>query len=444
MRILLRDFILLTPKPEAGIELKRGSLILSGGYIERISGDQAEFDISSFDKVFDGEGRKLLLPGFVNAHTHLAMVLFRGYADDLPLDRWLKEAIWPAERHLTAEEVYWASLLGLAEMIRSGTTAFADMYFFMDEVARAVEQSGLRALLAYGIIAPDPSDKERIKTELERTEEFLARWHDAAEGRIRVALGPHAPYTCAPALWERVISLAQEKDLIVHTHLAETASEVAEFQKDHGKTPVKYLEELGVFKVPTLAAHCVHLNADDIRILAEYNANVSVVHNPTSNMKLGSGIAPVAEMLKQGVNVALGTDGAASNNNLDMLEELRLAALLQKVKGDPTALPAAEAFRLATVNGARALGLREVGIIEEGKEADLVILNLDRTHLVPDYDLVSNLVYSASACDIETVIVRGRPVMEDSQIMTFDEAEARARVRELSVKYKNLRLGERE
>ncbi len=446
MRILLRDFVLLTPAEERGaFQLVRGcSLALAEGRIERITQDpkelepaQARFD---FDKVIDGGGRKLLMPGLVNAHTHLAMVLFRGYADDLPLDRWLEEAIWPAERELTAEEVYWGSLLGLAELIRSGTTAIADMYFFMDEVARAVEQSGLRALLAYGMIAPDPDPRERLERELERGLELAERWHGKADGRIRVALGPHAPYTCTDELWQRAVELARERELMIHTHLAETAREVEDFRARRGLTPVEHLERLGVFEagVGVLAAHGVHLSESDICILAKYN-NVAIVHNPTSNMKLGSGIAPVKELLEAGVELALGTDGAASNNNLDLLEEVRLAALLQKVRGDPTALPAAEALWLGTLGGARALGLEEVGIIREGMKADLIVLDLDQPHLIPEYDLVSNLVYAASSRDVETVIVDGQVVMEDRKILSFDEAEAKDQVRRLSEKYRKMR-----
>jgi 5-methylthioadenosine/S-adenosylhomocysteine deaminase len=429
MRILLKDFTLL-PTPDGSEESV--SIVIEGERIARI-GSSSEMG-EAFDRVIEGEG-KLVMPGLIDAHTHLAMVLFRGFADDKPLREWLEEAIWPAERNLKGEEVYWASLLGIAELLRSGVVAFADMYFYMDEVARAVEESGIRALLAYGMIA---QDEARAEQELERGLELVEGWHGAADGRIRVAFGPHAPYTCGEVLWQRAAELAEEHGLMIHTHLAETASEVEEFKKRHGITPVEWLADLGIFAVPVLAAHCVHLNDKDIDILAEHD--VQVVHNPSSNMKLGSGIAPVSELLERGVNVALGTDGAASNNDLDMWEELRLAALLAKVSGDPTALPAPAVLKLATTGGARALGLGGGGL-REGAVADLIILDLDRPHLIPRYNLVSNLVYAANSHDVETVIIAGEIVMEDGEIKTFDEEEVKIKVKEISKKYQNLYLG---
>lgn len=425
MRILLKGFTIL---PAAGGPEEDLSLVIEGERIARI-GSSAELAGGPFDRVIEGRG-KLVMPGLVNAHTHLAMVLFRGYADDLPLSTWLEEAIWPAERDLKPQEVYWASLLGIAELLRSGVTAFADMYLFMDEVARAVEESGIRAQLAYGLIAADRAEEER---ELAKGLELVDRWQGAAGGRLQVALGPHAPYTCGAGLWQRAAELAQERGLMLHTHLAETEDEVAESYKNHGKSPVEYLEGLGVLAAPVLAAHCVHLSDKDIEILAEHG--VHVVHNPTSDMKLGSGIAPVERLLEAGVNVALGTDGAASNNDLDMWEELRLAALLAKVGGDPTALPAPRALQLATVNGARALGLEETGELKEGMVADLIILDLDRPHLVPQHDLAANLVYAAHASDVETVLVAGEILMENREIKRFDEGEVKGKVREISRKY---------
>jgi len=440
MRILLKGFTIL-PSPDRPPE--EGSLVISGERIAWVGVGSPEPESDSddddgpFDRVLEGQGR-LVMPGLVNAHTHLAMVLFRGFADDLPLKEWLEGAIWPAERHLKPQEVYWATLLGCAELLHSGVTAFADMYFYMDEVARAVEVSGLRAQLAYGMIAPDP---EKEGPELERGLELVKRWHGAAEGRIQVALAPHAPYTCGAGLWERAVELAQEHKVMIHTHLAETEKEVADSLERHGRSPVEYLEDLGVFSIPVLAAHCVHLSERDIEILAEHD--VRVVHNPTSNMKLGSGVAPVQKLLAAGVNVALGTDGAASNNDLDMWEEMRLAALLAKQSGEPTALPAPQALRLATTDGARALGLPE-GEIREGAPADLIILNLERAHLIPQYNLVSNLVYAAHAADVETVIVAGEILMEEGRIMKFDEEEAKAKVREISALYRELRLSPQE
>lgn len=430
MKILIRDCMALTLADPPLRE--HVSIIIEDGHIREVTQEPSPWKEGAFDHVLSGAG-KLVLPGFVNAHTHLAMVLMRGYADDMPLQRWLEEAIWPTERKLTAEDVYWGSLLGIAEMIRSGTTCFADMYFHMDAVARAVEASGMRALLEYGLVAPEPG--ERVARELRMARTFIEQFHGAAHGRIQTSVGPHAPYTCHPSLWEGALDLAQQRQLIIHTHLAETRAEVENARKQWGKTPVEYLEHLGVFQAPVLAAHCVHLSAHDIQILAEHR--VSVAHNPGSNLKLGSGFAPVQKLLDAGVNVALGTDGASANNNLDMLEEIRLASLLQKgILEEATALPAPLALRLGTTNGARALGLQEeIGTIEPGRRADLIMLDIEEPHWIPNYDPVSNLVYAARSADVSTVIIDGRLVMKDREILAFNEAEALAKGRALQGKY---------
>jgi 5-methylthioadenosine/S-adenosylhomocysteine deaminase len=315
-------------------------------------------------------------------------------------------------------------------MIRSGTTAFADMYFYMDEVAKAVVESGMRALLAYGIIAPEYNAKAR--EEIKKGLDLVERWHQE-KGRIRVALGPHAPYTCAAKVWQEVTKEAKKYDIMIHTHLAETEDEVRLYEnKGKQDSPVKYLESLGVFSVPLLAAHCVHLGDEDIEILSKRGVNVA--HNPTSNLKLGSGIAPIEKLLDKEVNVAVGTDGAASNNSLDMMEEIKLAALLPKLR-DPSAVPAPLALKMGTQNGALALGFEDVGVIREGMKADLIILNLDKVHLIPQHNLISNIVYSAWAGDVETVIIDGQVVMEEGKILTIDEEEVKNRVRGLSRKF---------
>jgi 5-methylthioadenosine/S-adenosylhomocysteine deaminase len=420
MKILLKDFDAITlgePPVRKGVAIS-----IEDGVITQVAESPPK---GRFDRVLSGQ-QQLVIPGLINAHTHLAMVLMRGYADDLPLMRWLKEEIWPLEAQLTAEEVYWGSLLGIAEMFRSGTTCFADMYFHMDAVAQAVEESGIRALLAYGIIAPESG--ARADRELRITEDFIERHHETAQGRIRTAVGPHAPYTCHPCIWQRSVELVAKHDVLIHTHLAETQDEVQHARTTWGKTPVEYLKSLGVFDATVFAAHCVHVTEKDIEILAEHD--VRVVHNPTSNLKLGSGFAPIHKLLNAGITVAIGTDGASSNNNLDVLEEIRLAALAQKgILGEATALPAVEALKLATACAACALRWEELGTIDVGKRADLVILDVNRPHWVPNYDPVSNLVYAAQAADVRTVIIDGRIVMEDRVILTFDEEQAKAQVR---------------
>ena len=400
------------------------SIVVRNGRVDAIHDADDAPSSRHFETVIDGRNQ-LATPGLVNAHTHLAMVLMRGYADDLPLMRWLEEEIWPLEAELTAEDVYWGSLHACAELIRSGTTCMADMYVHMDRVARAVDESGLRGVLAYGMIAPNGGEKAQGEIAVAR--DFLTDYHNAAHGRVRAAVAPHAPYTCDPTVWEAAVELATEHDTLIHTHLAETRTEVESAQEHWGQTPIERVADLGVLEAPLLAAHCVHLDERDFDLLAEHD--VQIAHNPTSNLKLASGFAPVQEQLNRGINVAIATDGASSNNNLDLLEEIRLATYCQKaILEDATALPALEAFRLGTERGARALKWDGIGSLKPGNMADIVLWDTDRPHWTPNYDPVSNLVYSAQSADVATVIVNGRVVMKDRDILTFDEAKADAYV----------------
>ena len=371
---------------------------------------------------------KLIAPGLINAHTHAAMTLFRSYADDMALMDWLQKKIWPAEANLTADDVYWGTQLAIAEMLASGTTAFADMYFFMDQVAKACVDTGMRASLARGLIEVDgPMQDARF----EENEQLYVDYHGAENGRLTVMLGPHAPYTCPPECMKKVIALSERIGAEIHVHLAETQWEVEQCQKKYGKSPVELLNDLGVFERGTLAAHCVWVSPTDISILAE--KKVRVVHNPSSNMKLASGAAPVAAMLKAGVTVALGTDGATSNNNLNMLEEVRLASFLQKLKlMDPTVLPARQVLQIATQGGAAALGQADsLGKIEPGYKADLAIYKMTATHWHPQHDLASMLTYAAAASDVSHTMVDGRILYREGQFTTLDiekvKAEAGAR-----------------
>ncbi|HHY48026.1 MAG TPA: amidohydrolase [Firmicutes bacterium] len=384
-------------------------------------------------RVIDATG-KIALPGFVNAHTHAAMTLFRGYADDLPLAEWLETKIWPAERRLTADDVYWGTLLSCDEMIRSGVTTFADQYFFMDKVAEAVEISGMRGVLSRGLIGVAPGAEGSLKEAIT----FCRRWNGKAGGRISTMLGPHAIYTCPPVFIEKVVKEAEMLGVGLHIHISETQKEVRECVERYGSSPVKVLKDAGLFELKVLAAHCVHLSREDMEILAQFG--VGVAHNPTSNLKLASGIAPVPEMLKMGITVGIGTDGAASNNNLDMVEEMRLCALIHKVTSlDPTVLPARTALRMATTFGARAVGLgKMIGSIEPGKLADIILVDAHRPHMVPAHDVVSHLVYAAHSDDISTVIINGQVVMEEGRILTIDEErvfeEVQTRARRLAGK----------
>lgn len=360
----------------------------------------------------------LAVPGFVNTHTHAAMTLFRSYADDMQLMDWLQNKIWPAEGNLVAEDVYWGTLLSISEMIKSGTTTFSDMYFHMPQVAQAVAESGIRAVLARGMAGVAPNGEQALT----ESEEFFNQYHNSADGRITVMLGPHAPYTCPPEYLKKVVAIAKRIGAEIHIHLSETIGEVEECQKKYGKSPIALMKELGVLDCGVLAAHCVHVSAEDIMLMKE--ANVRVAHNPGSNMKLASGIAPVPQMLAAGLCVGLGTDGAASNNNLDMLEEVRLAAMLHKVHTlDPLVIPARTAIEMATSYGAQALGLKTVGTIAPGFKADITLFNMHAPHWYPRNDRSSLLAYSANSGDVHTVMVNGKIILDNKRLTTIDEEQ---------------------
>lgn len=385
------------------------------------------------DRVLDyPEG--LILPGLINAHTHAAMALFRGLADDLPLEEWLNSHIFPAERHLDYQFVYWGTRLAVAEMLLSGTTTFCDMYLFTDAVAQAAVDTGIRAVVGEVLYDFPSPNYGKPENGLKFTEELCRTYQ--GHPRVRVAVEPHAVYTCSPDLLEKSKALADKYNTRWIIHLSETAKEVADCLEHYGDTPVGHLNRLGLLTRNTVADHAVALTDRDLDLLAASGAGVA--HCPESNMKLASGMAPVADLLARGVPVGLGTDGCASNNNLDMLSEMDTAAKLAKVRGlDPTALPAREALALATRSGARVLGLDgEVGRLAPGLKADLVVIDLDQPHLTPLYDPYSHLVYAATGADVQTVMVEGRILVENRNLLAFDLAETLARARELGRKVK--------
>ncbi|QSO45690.1 amidohydrolase [Alicyclobacillus mengziensis] len=372
---------------------------------------------------------RIAMPGLVNTHGHAAMTLFRSAGDDVPLEKWLKEKIYPLERQLTKEAVYWGTQLACWEMLTSGTTCFTDMYFYMNESARAVHESGIRGVLSIGLLG---FTEEMQKQGLADSKSHYETWHGAGEGRISVMLGPHAPYTCPPAFLLQITELSQLLDLPMQIHLSETAYEVAESYRQHGTSPIGLMHSLGVLNRPVLAAHCVHVDDKDISLLAAHD--VRVAHNPQSNLKLGSGIAPAVKMRQAGITLGLGTDGAASNNNLDMFEELRLAATLHKgVLQDATAITAPEALEMATVSGARAV-FRPTGdgTLTAGAVADVVLLNLESPRFLPTYDLVSNIVYSASAEDVTDVFVAGQEVVRKGEPVTLDTEQIRYQIERIT------------
>lgn len=383
-------------------------------------------------EIIDGAG-KLATAGMVNTHGHVSMTLLRSYADDMSLMDWLENKIWPIEAKMDAKDIYWGAMLGIVEMLKGGTTCFADMYCFMEDVARACLETGIRANLCRGLIgvAPDADVK------LAENDVLAENWQGAGDGLIRVSYGPHAPYTCPVPYLEKVITAAAAHNAEIQMHLCETKFEVESCVKEHGMTPIQLMDKLGMFELGTVAAHAVHLTEEDMDIMAA--KKVRVAHNPQSNLKLASGIAPVGRMLEKGICVGLGTDGASSNNNLDMLEECRAAAMLHKATSfDPLAIPAAKAWEMATVDGAKTLGFGNLGLLEAGQLADVVLWDMHKPYWYPRHNKLSQLVYAANSSDADTVIVAGKKVLEGGRLLTFDEekiyAEANACAQNLLVK----------
>ncbi len=393
-------------------EVVEADVLIEGNRIAKV----AKGINKSADTVIDAKGR-VVSPAFINLHTHSPMGLFRGLADDLPLMDWLQNHIWPREAKLTREYTKVGAYLGALEMIKSGTGTFLDMYFFMDGVAEVALESGLRGYLSYGMIdLGDPEKTEKEIREALRVMEFIEKLDS---DRVHFVFGPHAPYTCSIALLKEVRRLASEHGKLITIHVSETMAEIGQITERYGKSPVVLLDEVGFLGRDVIIAHGVWLDSRDIQILAR--EGVTVAHNPGSNMKLASGVMPLQRLRNAGVNVGLGTDGAASNNNLDMLDEMKLAALLHKVHNlDPTVADAKTVFRMATLNGARALGIK-AGMIKEGYLADIAIINFNKPHLRPVNNVISHLVYSANGNDVETTIVDGKVLMLDGEILTLDE-----------------------
>ncbi|MGA2933584.1 MAG: amidohydrolase [Methanomicrobiales archaeon] len=392
-----------------------GRIAAIGREAGRRSGREAETRI-------DGRGQ-VLIHSLVNTHTHAAMTLMRGYADDMPLQEWLTTKIWPLEAHLTGEDIYWGTKLACLEMIRTGTLAFNDMYFFMEEAARAVGEMGLRATLAYGFI--DLGDEGRREKEIRATERLVSVVKGMANPRIRPAVGPHAVYTVSPEGLRWCADFSREEGISIHTHLAETEQEVRDCVKMHGKRPVAHLDTCGCLTERTVAAHCCWLDRPECTLLAARGTSAS--HNPTSNMKLAVNRAmPYPWMKEAGVNVTLGTDGCASNNSLDMFGAMKDAALLQKFAwNNQTVLPAPEVLHMATEAGARALGIH-AGRIEVGAPADLVLISLAKPQMTPLFSEESNLVYSAAGSAVDTVICDGRILMLHGVVPGEEEILSRA------------------
>ncbi len=414
---LLVDARWIVPVEPHATVLEHHSLAVSGGRIAAILSPAERAHWQAGETV--SLPSHVLLPGLINLHGHSAMTLLRGYADDLALMDWLTNHIWPAEgRHVRDDFVFDGTSLAMAEMIRSGTTTINDMYFFHGAVARAGIRAGLRTFVGCTILE-FPTNyaicaDEYLQKALAERQEYLG------EERVTFTLAPHAPYTVSDDTFRKIVTTAEQADMLVHCHIHETAGEVADSLRDHGVRPLARLASLGLLSPRLTAAHMVHVDDSDLELAARYG--ISVAHNPTSNMKLASGIAPVSRMLHAGINVGIGTDGAASNNKLDMLADTRMAALLAKVGMlEPTAVPAATALRMATLNGAKALGIDDrVGSLETGKQFDAIALNLDCIETAPAFDPISHLVYAAGREQVEEVWVAGERLLQAGRLTTLD------------------------
>jgi len=395
--------------------------------------DEESPDLGSHVEIIDAK-EAIIMPGLINTHTHAAMTLFRGYADDLPLKEWLFEKIFPAEaKFLDPDTVYWGSLLGCLEMIASGTTCFADGYFFQDGTVNAVHESGLRALIAQGVIDfPAPGVKDP-KENLKIAKEFIERWLGFSH-LITPGIFCHSPLTCSDRTLKGASEISLEFDLPIQIHLSETFEEVSEIMKRTGKRPVFYLDELGLINQDLVTAHSLYLDDREIKFL--YEKGVKVVHVPESNMKLSSGVGRISDMINMGLTVGLGTDGCSSNNNLDLFCEMDTAAKLSKVfELDPLSLNAKTALKMATIWGAAILGLeKHIGTIEVGKKADIIVIDLHNPHLCPVYDPLSTIVYSANGSDVKDVIVDGKVLMKNREFKTLDPIKIMETVNNISKK----------
>lgn len=419
--------ILAVVNDENDYEIKETDIFIKDGIITGIGESENDFIP---EKIIDGKD-KLAIPGLINCHTHTYMSLFRNIADDLAFDEWLFKNIMPREDKLNPEDAYWGAMLACTEMIKTGTTCFLDMHMFKNQTAETAVKSGMRAVISRGLSGEDRNDDGAVRRINEAFDE-IERWKD--NKRLSFMLAPHAIYTCGTDYIKFIIKKAKEYDISLHTHLSETRYEVSEAKKNYEMTPVEYLDSLGFFEVNTVAAHCVHLEENDFKILKEKHVNVAL--NPISNMKLGNGFAPVYKMLEKGINICLGTDSAASNNSLNLFSDMNCTALIHKgVNENAQAVNAFEVFKAATINGAKALSLN-TGQIKVGKAADLAILNLNCPQFRPKNNIMAALSYSANGSEVETVIIDGEIVMENKKLCFIDEEEVYRNAERIAEKIK--------
>ena len=425
MGIVLKNISAILPNGEKD-EVKETSIYIEGDRIVAIGNAPEGF---AEEKVIDGKD-KLVIPGLINCHTHSYMAFMRNVADDLSFMDWLFGTIDPIEQQMTDEDTYWGACLAILEMMKSGTTCFNDMQMNIHQTTRAVKESGMRAVISRGLVGSGNDEAGQVRLAQAYEERDAAKDCD----RLTFMLGPHAPYTCDDGFMRIVSEEAKKNNMRIHVHLSESVSEIEQIKEKYGCSPIEIENNNGLFDVPAIAAHCVQVDDKDISILKE--KGVSVVTNPASNMKLGNGFAPIDKMLEAGVNVCLGTDGAASNNSLNMFHELSLLTLIHKgVNKTPQCVSAREGFRIATINGAKALGLeKEIGSIEVGKKADLAILNLNTPSLTSRNNLIAGLSYSANGSEVETVIIDGKITMENRKVLTMDEELVYKKVNDIIVR----------
>lgn len=412
MGILLKDILAVLPENDTDV-IKETNIYIEGNRIAAIGEAPEGFRA---DKIIEGKD-KLAIPGLINCHTHSYMSFMRNIADDLSFMDWLFGRIDPIEQQMTDEDTYWGACLAILEMMKSGTTCFNDMQMNIHQTTRAVKESGMRAVICRGLVGSGNDEAGQIRLKQAYEERDAAADCD----RLTFMLGPHAPYTCDDGFMRIVSEEAKKNHMGIHVHLSESESEIQQIKEKYGCSPIEMAEKNGLFDVPAVAAHCVQVTESDMEILK--NKHVSVVTNPASNMKLGNGFAPIPAMLEKGINVCLGTDGAASNNSLNLFHELSLLTLIHKgVKRTPQCISAEEGFRIATINGAKALGLeKEIGSLEAGKKADIAILDLNVPSLNPRNNLLAGLSYSANGSEVETVIIDGKVTMENRKVLTMDE-----------------------
>ncbi len=413
--------------------LTQQDILVQGNLIEAIQ-PTALVNESHFPTCI--EGREMLaMPGLINTHAHVPMVLLRGLAEDVPLEKWLNKCIWPRESHLTPEDIYWGMLLGIIEMVEAGVTAVADHYFYMDKAAEAVEKAGIRANLGWAMFG------FQGQSMIEQTSAFVRQWQDRANGRIRTMMAPHAPYTCDDDFLRATVQAAEKLGVGIHIHVAETKEQTQTSLHHRGLTPIQIIEQTGVLSVPTILAHAGGALANDIEILAQYQTGIA--HAPKTYLKLGMDIAPITELRQAGIAVGLATDGAASNNTLDLWESLRLMAMMPKfLQRKPEVVPVAEALYLATVESAKVFGLeKKLGRLAPGYLADLILIDLSGVHHQPHHNIPANLVYSLRPFDVQTVIIDGQIIMRSRQLLTVDKSEVINRVR-ASVEGLQRRMGQ--